>query len=35
VVSGLPGASGYLVGPDGSGGFTETGLAAAPLPGTG
>ena len=31
-VRGLPGASGYRVGPDGSGGFTETGLAAAPLP---
>jgi peptidase E len=33
VVSGLPGAAGYLVGPDGAGGFTETALAARPLPG--
>jgi hypothetical protein len=35
VVSGLPGAAGYLVRPDGGGGFTETGLAASPLPGAG
>jgi peptidase E len=35
VISGLPGAAGYLVGPDGSGGFTETALAASPLPGAG
>jgi peptidase E len=33
VVSGLPGAAGYLVEPDGAGGFTETALAARPLPG--
>jgi peptidase E len=32
LVSGLPGATGYLVEPDGSGGFTETALAATPLP---
>src|SRR6476620_5249766 len=35
AVSGLPGAAGYLVGPDGAGGFTETALAARPLPGAG
>jgi peptidase E len=35
VVGGLPGAAGYLVGPDGAGGFTETALAARPLPGPG
>ena len=35
VVSGLPGASGYLVGPDGAGEFTQTTLATRPLPGTG
>jgi peptidase E len=35
VVSGLPRSAGYLVGPDGSGGFTETALAATPLPETG
>jgi len=35
VVSGLPGAAGYLVEPDGAGGFTETALAARPLPGPG
>jgi peptidase E len=35
VVSGLPGAAGYLVRPDSGGGFTETGLAASPLPGAG
>jgi peptidase E len=35
VVSGRPGAAGYLVGPDGSGGFTETALVASPLPGAG
>ena len=35
VVSGLPGAAGYLVRPDGGGGFTETGLAASTLPGAG
>jgi peptidase E len=35
VVGGLPGAAGYLVGPDGAGGFTETALAARPLPGSG
>ncbi len=35
VVSGLPAAAGYLVRPDGGGGFTETGLAASPLPGAG
>jgi peptidase E len=35
VVTGLPGAAGYLVGPDGAGGFTQTTLAARPLPGPG
>jgi peptidase E len=35
VVSGLPGAAGYLVEPDTAGGFTETALAAWPLPGSG
>jgi peptidase E len=35
VVSGLPGAAGHLVGPDGGGGFTETELAVSPLPGAG
>jgi peptidase E len=35
VVTGLPGAAGYLVGPDGTGGFTHTTLAARPLPGSG
>ena len=35
VISGLPGAAGYRVEPDGSGGFTETALAASPLPGAG
>ena len=35
VVGGLPGAAGYLVQPDGGGGFTETRLAASLLPGTG
>jgi peptidase E len=35
VVSGLPRAAAYLVGPDGAGGFTETALAARPLPGSG
>ena len=35
MVSGLPGAAGYLVRPDGGGGFTETGLAASALPGAG
>jgi peptidase E len=35
VVTGLPGAAGYLVGPDGAGGFTHTTLAARPLPGSG
>jgi peptidase E len=35
VVTGLPGAAGYLVGPDGAGGFTQTALAARPLPGSG
>jgi len=35
VVSGLPAAAGYLVRPDGGGGFTETGLTADPLPGAG
>ena len=34
-VTGLPGAAGYLVGPDGAGGFTQTTLAARPLPGSG
>jgi len=35
VVTGVPGAAGYLVGPDGAGGFTHTTLAARPLPGAG
>jgi peptidase E len=35
VVTGLPGAAGYVVGPDGAGGFTQTTLAAKPLPGSG
>jgi peptidase E len=35
VVTGLPGAAGYLVGPDGAGGFTQTTLPARPLPGSG
>jgi len=35
VVSGLPGAAGYRVEPDGAGGFTETALIASPLPGSG
>jgi peptidase E len=35
VVTGLPGAAGYLVAPDGAGGFTQTTLAARPLPGSG
>ena len=35
VVAGLPGAAGYLVAPDGAGGFTHTTLPASPLPGTG
>ena len=35
VVTGLPGAAGYLVGPDGTGGFTHTTLATRPLPGSG
>jgi len=35
VVSGLPGAAGYLVGPDGGGGSTETEVAASLLPGAG
>jgi hypothetical protein len=35
VVSGLPGAAGYLVAPDGAGGFAETALTASPLPGSG
>jgi peptidase E len=35
VVTGLPGAAGYRVGPDGAGGFTHTTLAAIPLPGSG
>jgi peptidase E len=35
VVTGLAGAAGYLVEPDGTGGFTHTTLAARPLPGTG
>jgi peptidase E len=34
VVSGLPGAAGYLVAADGAGGFTQTTLAASPLAGT-
>jgi peptidase E len=33
VVTGLPGAGGYLVAPGGDGGFTETALATLPLPG--
>jgi peptidase E len=33
VVTALPGAAGYLVGPDGAGGFTHTTLTARPLPG--
>jgi len=33
VVSGLPGAAGYLVAPDGAGGVTQATLAARPLPG--
>ena len=35
VVGGLPGPAGYLVAPDGGGGFTETEVAACPLPGAG
>jgi peptidase E len=35
VVSGLPGAAGYLVAPDGAGEFTQATLAARPLPGAG
>jgi len=35
VVTVLPGAAGYLVGPDGAGGFTHATLAATPLPGSG
>lgn len=35
VVTGLPGAAGYLVRPDGAGGFTHTTLATRPLPGAG
>jgi len=35
VVSGLPGAAGYLVAPDGAGGVTQATLAARPLPGAG
>ena len=35
VVTGVPGAAGYLVGPDGAGGFTQTTLAARPLQGLG
>ena len=35
VVTGLPGAAGYLAGPDGTGGFTHTTLATRPLPGSG
>ena len=35
VVAGLPGAAGYLVAPDGAGGFTHTTLPVSPLPGTG
>jgi len=35
VVSGLPGPAGYLVAPEGAGGFTETALAARPLTGSG
>jgi peptidase E len=35
VVSGRPGAAGYLVEPDAAGGFTETALAARPLPAPG
>jgi peptidase E len=35
IVTGLPGAAGYLVRPDGDGGFTHTTLAARPLPGAG
>jgi peptidase E len=35
VVTGRPGAAGYLVKPDGAGGFTHTTLATRPLPGLG
>lgn len=35
VVAGRPGAAGYLVRPDGTGGSTHTTLAARPLPGSG
>jgi peptidase E len=35
VVSGLPGAAGYLVGPHDTGGFTQTILTPSPLPGAG
>ena len=35
VVTGVPGAAGYLVGPDGAGEFTQTTLATRPLPGLG
>jgi peptidase E len=35
VVSGLPGAGGYRVEPNGVGGFSEAPLAARPLPGAG
>ena len=35
VVTGVPGAAGYRVGPDGNGGFTHATLAARPLPGAG
>jgi peptidase E len=35
VVTGVAGAAGYRVAPDGTGGFTHTTLAARPLPGTG
>ena len=34
VVTGLPGAGGYQIQPDGAGGFGEAALAARPLPGT-
>jgi peptidase E len=35
VVAGVPGAAGYLVAPDGAGGFTQTTLATRLLPGAG
>jgi peptidase E len=35
MVTGLPGAAGYRVEPDGAGGFTHVTLAARPLPGAG